>query len=1558
MNMKQLYLTLFAISLSFLLHSQPWINNLPQDKLQNGELTFYEIQQAFNEYWEPFNVKNGYYEQNGEEVKAPYWKQFKRWEWFWENRIDLSTGEFPNTSAWEELQKHLKEYPNQKSPTGNWTAMGPSTTSGGYAGLGRLNCVAFAANDANTIYVGSPSGGIWGSTNGGSTWIPLGDNNAVLGVSDILCFSPVVGPDILYIGTGDRDGGSMWSLGGGQSNDNNSVGILKSTDGGATWNATSLSFTPSAKQTVNRMLMDPADGTGQTQYAATSSGLYKTTDGWATNSLLVSTHFVDIVFRPGTSSTIYASNWNGDIYRSTNSGASFSSVYTTSNGRVELAVSANNSSVVYALMESGGGLGGVFKSTNGGTSFSQVYTGSLNFLGWNCNGGDSGGQGSYDLCIAADPNNANNVFVGGVNTWKSTDGGVNWSATTHWSGCSGITTVHADQHFLAYQNSTSSLYLCNDGGLYKTSNNGSSWTHHGSGLVTSQLYRLGVAQTTANDAICGLQDNGTKAQLSGTWYDVLGGDGMECAIDYTNHNTQYGESQYGNLYRTTNHWSTSTSISGGLTGSKYWVMPFVIDANVNTTLYAGTQDVFRSTNQGSSWTQLSSWGGNYITSLAVTQASSNVICAATQSILYRTTNGGSSWTNITGSLPTGSASITYVWIKDTDINTIWVSLGGYNSFGVYQTTNGGSTWTNISAGLPALPVMCVIQNKQNTTLNELYAGTDVGVYVKIGSANWAPFYSGLPNVVVAELDIYYNANPLNSRIRAATFGRGMWESDLYTNPVPDTWAGTVNSNWNLGANWVSGNVPTAVTDVTIPNAPVNWPVKTGNLTLGSDCKDLTMAPNAQLTVSGDFTINSGRAFVMNTASNLKVEGDWNNNGTFTPGMGVVDFTGISNATMNAPTGSQVNLINDNISTWPGNWNGDIGTGQGQFNQNSSSNAGGTSPEIRFYWINNTSATRQLYYNPVNTIGLSSLSLNFNHSIDHYTGVGSYTVKVQYSTDGTSWNDAGWSLPGNTYSSTPVTVNLTSAQGVGTSNYYIAFTITGNLYNINYWYIDDVVLSYNMPGTETFFDLTVSKLNTSIATNGNLNITNDFNLKPNAQFTNSSGNILNVTNNTLLEANVTGKASFIDNGTIIVGGTTIMESYYTDDRWHFISSPVSNAVSNIFLDMYLKHWNEADSSWTYISATDSLLRIGQGYEIWSTLGDPTVQYTNGILNTGNISPVVTATDQGGTPGIGNGEGWNFVGNPYPSAINWGTDNSPVTGYVKTNLDNTIYCWNGTQYATYNPSGNSGNGLATNGGSQYIQSLQSFFVKALNFNPVLTIPNGARIHSTLTNLKSTTESQLIRLLVSGNAGTDEIVIEVNENSTSGFDSEFDAYKLWGYDNVPQFYFNSEGLNLSVNMVPEIELNDVLNLGFRAGIEDVFTIEATEIENFDAFEYILLEDLKTNSIINLKENPIYSFTGSPMDDTERFLLKFSDDVLEMESISKNQINVYAYHNTIYVQFLSDINSGNLVVYDLLGQEIYRQEINNIAHETVPIFAETGYYLVAFETDDELLVKKVILQ
>jgi hypothetical protein len=223
-------------------------------------------------------------------------------------------------------------------------------------------------------------------------------------------------------------------------------------------------------------------------------GVYKTINGGTSWTLLSSNVYIDMEFKPGTPSTIYGSTESGDIYRSLTDGSAWTQTLSTSYYRTELAVSANNSSIVYAVLADGnGGLAGIYKSTDGGTTFPQVFSGSTaNMLNWDCNTTTAGGQGSYDLCIATDPANANNVFVGGVNTWKSTDGGSTWIITNHWWGDCSVTAVHADQHSLAYQNGTSTLFECNDGGLYKTINSGTNWTHLGSGLITSQIYRLGV----------------------------------------------------------------------------------------------------------------------------------------------------------------------------------------------------------------------------------------------------------------------------------------------------------------------------------------------------------------------------------------------------------------------------------------------------------------------------------------------------------------------------------------------------------------------------------------------------------------------------------------------------------------------------------------------------------------------------------------------------------------------------------------------------------------------------------------------------------------------------------------------------------------------------------------------------------------------------------------------------------------------------------------------------------------------------------------------------------
>jgi PKD repeat protein len=853
-NMVTLILLCFALTVK----SQALLPNQQLKKAPiNKEDNFFEIQQQFNDYWNPKNVVNGYYEENGVQKKAYGWKQFKRWEWYWNNRVNPTTGQFPDKRA-SDFYVERAITSTSRNATGNWTALGPSLSSGGYSGLGRLNCIAFRPGDNSVFYVGAPSGGLWKTTDGGSSWNVLTDQNAVLGVSDaIVIAGATTNSDIVYIATGDRDGGSMWSLGGGQYHDNNSVGVLKSIDGGTTWSTTGLSFTTNQIETVNRLLLDTDDN--NTLYAATSDGFYRTTDAGVNWSNLYSTEFVDIEFNPLNDQIIYGSTRWGKIYLSTDGGVSWSIVmddYSSDGRRIDLAVSVDEPTWVYAVeVNTSGGLFGVYKSINSGASYSLIYN-TVNLLGNDCNGVNSGGQGSYDLAIAADPNDANKVFIGGVNTWSSSNGGVSWSSSNMWTSSStynscGSPVVHADKHFFAYQLGSSTMFECNDGGLYKTSDHGNTWTHLSNGLEISQLYRLAVAQTTNNDVIAGLQDCGTKSMRSGTWTDVIGGDGMDCIIDYTDEDIQYGESQYGGLYRTINKWSSSTPITSGLSGSPYWVMPLAIDPTTHTTIYAGLQDVFKSTDKGDSWLKISAWNGNTLKELAVAPSNSNYIYTTTQSVLYRTTDGGTNWSDITGTLPTSSALITYIAIKDDDPNTVWVSMGQYDANGVYETTDGGTTWTNISTGLPTIPVMCVVQNKQNTTQTELYAGTDVGIYVKVGGGAWALYSDGLPNVVVNELKIYYNTTtPSLSRLRAATSGRGVWESELYSPPNSPPVADFLGDILYPGVGQtvtfsdLSSNVPTSWL----------WSFTPSTVTFVGGTSATSQNPQVQFNAEGDYTV--------------------------------------------------------------------------------------------------------------------------------------------------------------------------------------------------------------------------------------------------------------------------------------------------------------------------------------------------------------------------------------------------------------------------------------------------------------------------------------------------------------------------------------------------------------------------------------------------------------------------------------------------------------------------------------------------------------------------------
>jgi photosystem II stability/assembly factor-like uncharacterized protein len=338
--------------------------------------------------------------------------------------------------------------------------------------------------------------------------------------------------------------------------------------------------------------------------------------------------------------------------------------------------------------------------------------------------------------------------------------------------------------------------------------------------VISQIYRIGVSQTNPNLVLTGLQDNGTKLYSNSGWKDVAGGDGMECIIDYSNSNFMYITLQDGDIYRNFNGYQTDSAvkISNNIPGKPKgaWVTPFIMNPYNNSILYAGYDTIYKTTDRGNSWKRISqSLSSSKIRSLVIAPSDTNVLYASDPANMYKTTDGGATnWTSVNSSPADTSYYLTYIAVKHDDKNTLWITLGGYNdTMKVFESTDGSDSWRNISAGLPNLPVMSIVQYKSVSDRVVLYVGTDRGVYVKDGNNNWAPFSNGLPNVVVTELDIYYNS--AGDKLRAGTYGRGLWETNISTTGIQNISSG-IPFEYSLGQNFPNPFNPVTKINFQIP----------------------------------------------------------------------------------------------------------------------------------------------------------------------------------------------------------------------------------------------------------------------------------------------------------------------------------------------------------------------------------------------------------------------------------------------------------------------------------------------------------------------------------------------------------------------------------------------------------------------------------------------------------------------------------------------------------------------------------------------------------------------
>jgi PKD repeat protein len=821
--MKKFALSALLFTLSFAGYAQKWV-----EMMQDPKANFYDIKHEFDAYWKdrPYERGKGY-------------KQFKRWAAFVEPRV-YPTGDLANASrgrAYEELQKFLQENALQKqapnatpsATTANWTPLGPfgSPINGD---AGRLQCIRFHPAGTNTIYVGTSAGGLWVSNNNGSTWTTTTDQLASLGVSDI-AIDPS-NPNIIYISTGDNDAG-----------DTHSTGVLKSIDGGLTWNPTGLAWTTSQLRKIGRLLINPLNPTEI--FAATSVGMYRTTNGGTNWSLAVAGGFSDAEYKPNDTTTLYVCG-GSLLLKSTNGGANYSGVtYTGTSSsitRIAIAVTPANANYLYVLAsKTDYSFGGLFRSTNSASTFSTMST-TPNIFDWSTNGSGSGGQGWYDIAIDASPANANEITIGAVNTWKSTNGGTTWTLNSHWYGGGGKPYVHADCHDIRYVSGTT-CYAGTDGGIARTTNGGSTWTTINGAMNIAQIYKMGLSASSASYLVTGHQDNGTNLLNGTTWSEIYGGDGADCFVDWSSNSIIVASYVNGDFQKSTNGGGTWSAIQSGLTGNAAWVAPIVQHPTNANIFYCGYEHVFKSTNKGGSWTQLGSLGASgTVMGIACSPSNTNIIYAFRSNAIYKTTDGGSTWNTITGTLPTGGAQITGCAMDNTNPSNVYVTLSGYSAGNkVFYSNNGGTSWTNYSTGLPNIPANCIVY--KNNSAGSVYVGTDVGVYYReLSMSSWIPYYTGMPNVIVNDLEIYYATN----KLRAATYGRGVWQTDLYSNPGAPPYAFFTNAYSSACLS-----VPFVFSDAS-SNSPTSW---SWTFPGGTPSVSTSQNPNVTYTATGIYTVS-------------------------------------------------------------------------------------------------------------------------------------------------------------------------------------------------------------------------------------------------------------------------------------------------------------------------------------------------------------------------------------------------------------------------------------------------------------------------------------------------------------------------------------------------------------------------------------------------------------------------------------------------------------------------------------------------------------------------------
>jgi len=694
--------------------------------------------------------------------------QYKRWEYLsirmmneegYVNSPEFYINELRNFNA--QLNTNAN---NRAMLNDNWEEMGPvswNATSGWNPGVGRITAFSIDLTDEDHIIVGAETGGVWKTLDGGQNWEPLLDY-----YSNMFVYATAIEPG----------NSTTYFFGSTQGR------IYKSTDAGATWSQIGTA----GNSLINKIVFHPNDV--NIMYASSqNSGVYRSTNGGTSwTSIVADNRGYDIEFKPGDSNTVYVS---GNLFhKSTDGGVTFTTITGFDNtGAKMIGVSEANPDVVYVLEANGSIFNAIYKSTDGGDSFTKLNHAGMNYFGYSLTGQDNLGQAPRDMDIAVNPNNADEVHIAGIHTWRSLNGGVSFVPTSHWvpstAAANNIGYNHADVDIMQFYGST--LYTGTDGGIFKATNttnlNSNYYTDITEGLGIRQFYKIGISQTDPVIVSAGSQDNGTSFYtVNEGWRDWLGADGMETFIDKDNSNIMFGTTQFGYLYRSMNGGMSYGNISSNAPGN--WVTPFEQDPIISNRIYVGYSRVYRSNNNGGSWTPISQDFGGNLDHLKIAPSNSNVMYASRGNFLYRTTTGEGTWQQLSGF----SGLINSIAVHPT--NPDKVAIATTSAQKVFVSENGGQTWVSYSNNLPNFQALALVW--QDNGLDGLYLGMNYGVYyIDNTFSDWQVFNNNLPNVIINELEINY----AEGKIYAGTYGRGLWVSPVFNGNLSVAEANLFNS---------------------------------------------------------------------------------------------------------------------------------------------------------------------------------------------------------------------------------------------------------------------------------------------------------------------------------------------------------------------------------------------------------------------------------------------------------------------------------------------------------------------------------------------------------------------------------------------------------------------------------------------------------------------------------------------------------------------------------------------------------------------------------------------